>query len=775
MNFLSAGQQSSALGPLRSLALRLLRWAVLLWLVSPVLAMQAPFPINDEPVPEAVDEPRQAEPAPAEADAGEVAEPSPKISGRAPAFGSLIRVPLPITGNVDNRIKAMIQRAQDRAEFEGGARPVLVLEFVPSGSEFGEGTDFTRALALARYLSSRELAGVKTVAYVPHSIKGHAILVAMACEEIIMARDAELGEAGIDEPAEAAIDPTVLAGYRQIAQRRRTIPVEVALGMLDKRLEVLKVETEVSVEYVLREDLDKLQERRAVQSAQVLIPRGELGHFTGAEGRALGFVKYLAGDRQSVARALDLPPEALREDPSLGGEWKAALVGVEGRMDTQSVSRLQSMIAETLRSGRVNLLIVRIDSAGGPLADSLNLANFLAGLDRSEVRTVAYVPDQARGGAALVALACDQLVMHPQAVLGGLDAEQAALEEADAARESVRGALAPAKGRSWSLLAAFVDPQLRVHRYQNRTSGVVAYFSAEELQEQEDPQDWERGPRVTPAEGTLELAGKEAQRLGLASEVVESFDELKQLFGLQDDPELLEPNWAEHLIAALARPELAFLLLVIGGVAVYAELNSPGVGIGGFIASICFLLFFWSKFLDGTAGWLEVLLFLAGVSFLLLEIFVIPGFGVFGLGGGLLIIASLVLASQTFVFPHDSGEVRQLRDSLLVVGGSMVGIILAALVLRRFLPHAPLFNRMLLEPPRYDFAVETPPARGYDFQHLLGQQGVATTQLTPSGKARFGDEMIDVIASTLVERGAAVKVTRVRGSHVYVAPASAAE
>src|SRR5690606_24342931 len=105
---------------------------------------------------------------------------------KQPAVGSLIRVPLPLTGNVDNRIKAMIQRVQDRAKQHPGERPVLVLEFVPSGSEFGEGTDFTRALGLARYLSSRQLAGVKTVAYVPRTIRGHAVLVAMACEEIIM-------------------------------------------------------------------------------------------------------------------------------------------------------------------------------------------------------------------------------------------------------------------------------------------------------------------------------------------------------------------------------------------------------------------------------------------------------------------------------------------------------------------------------------------------------------------------------------------------------------
>src|SRR5688572_27909226 len=149
-----------------------------------------------------------------------------------PAPGYLICWPTPITGVIDNRVKGMIQRALARLD-GGGPRPVLVLEFARGTTEFGEGSDFSRALAWARYLSSRHLAGVKTVAYVPESIKGHAVLVAMACEEIIMHPEAEIGEAGVDEPAEEAIDPAVLSGYKQIASNRRTIPVEVALGMLD--------------------------------------------------------------------------------------------------------------------------------------------------------------------------------------------------------------------------------------------------------------------------------------------------------------------------------------------------------------------------------------------------------------------------------------------------------------------------------------------------------------------------------------------------------------
>ena len=56
-------------------------------------------------------------------------------------------------------------------------------------------------------------------------------------------------------------------------------------------------------------------------------------------------------------------------------------------------------------------------------------------------------------------------------------------------------------------------------------------------------------------------------------------------------------------------------------------MHSPGSGVGGFIAACCFLLYFWGNFLEGRADWLEILMFLVGLVLILLETFVIPGFG----------------------------------------------------------------------------------------------------------------------------------------------------
>src|SRR5690606_29522877 len=125
------------------------------------------------------------------------------------------------------------------------------------------------------------------------------------------------------------------------------------------------------------------------------------------------------------------------------------------------------------------------------------------------------------------------------------------------------------------------------------------------------------------------------------------------------------------------------LLLFVGLAALYAEIQAPGIGLGGFIAGVCFLLFFWNRFFEGTAGWLEVFLFIGGICCVLIEIFILPGVAVFGLGGGLLILSSLILASQTFVLPHNEYQWDQLQNSLVSLLGVFIGLGIAVALMQR--------------------------------------------------------------------------------------------
>jgi membrane-bound ClpP family serine protease len=694
-------------------------------------------------------------------------------------LGMLVRVELPVTDRTVRRVRGFVDRALTRAR-ERQRVPVLIFEFRvgEEGEESAVAGEFIDALKLARTIAGEDLSSVRTVAYVPEELVGHAVLAAIACEDIVMPAEARLGPVGA-KPEEQT-GSTERSAYAEIARRRRTVPAPVALWLLDPSERVLKVETPVSREFVTEEGLEELRERQPIRSVEALrdMIEGQPGELTGSEARRLGLVSFLPSKRTDVAlRALGLPPEAMQEDPTLVGEDRAVRIDLKGPVRSALVHQLQRQIQDEVRENEVNFICVWVDSAGGAPAESIQLARTLADLP-SDVRTVAYVPSRARSDAALVALACDQLVMNPAAELGGSGNYELEPDDVQYVREAIEAPDGPWRQRSWSLVAALIDPGVEVFRCERLDE--VGFFSDAEREtlneklRRADPgaKLWEKGAeQITTPGKPLLIDGQRALEYGLASTTVESFAELKQHFGLEDDPTLLAPGWADFLVDALSSWAAGTVLLVIAFVALYIELSTPGIGIGGFAAAICFLLFFWANHLGGTAEWLEVLLFVAGIGCLLLEVFVIPGFGIFGLGGGVLVLASLVLASQTFVLPQNPYQVAELNRSLLALAGTGVGIAALVVVVRRWLPSTPAFRDVVLAPPEGEEAevIERRESLLDLDESFVGTQGKTTTQLTPSGKARFGDMLLDVITDgDVVPRGATIEVVEIQGNRVLV-------
>lgn len=708
-----------------------------------------------------------SEPEAAEEQAPEKSEPSRSV-------GCLLRLRLPITGSADSVFRSVVERTKTRllAESDGETQPVIVIEFAPLGEAdgYGQGTEFTRALTLARYLTSKDLAGVKTVAYLPKTIKGHGVLVALACDELAMAPTADIGEAGIDEDAKLPIDSSVLEGYRQIAQARRNAPEAVVLGMVDARREVLEVETESSTEFVERDELPDLEQTQTVIEVTPLFPQGNMGIIGAREGRTFGAVSYIAEDRDSLAAFLRLDPDALSEDSGMVADWRPIFYDIQGPITANTVSRARRLIGDEIAKSGANWIGLRINSSGGAPVFGTDLANYIASLEGDNVRTVAYVADEASGIAALAALAADQLVMNRNAMLGGRQAGE--LDEAQllSLRDTVRESLAENTPRSWSLLVATVDPNLEVYRYTNRQSGTQRLYSEAEVDSLPNPANWRQGDAITSAGEVLQLDSDAAEELGIATHVVANVEELQQIYGFDSAPREVRTTWSMELAEALASPSITVLLLVIAFAGVYFELHTPGLGIGGFIAAVALLLFFWSKALNGTVEWLEVLLFVGGVLSIMLEIFVVPGVGIFGLGGALMVVASLVLAGQRFLIPRSTEEFAELQTSLAVVASAGGLMVVVAVLLRRYLPNIPILNDMMLAGPEGDELAELSYRESLaDYSHLVGQRGITTTPLMPSGRADFDGELVDVIADgEVIERGTAVEVTSARGSRVAV-------
>jgi membrane-bound serine protease (ClpP class) len=510
---------------------------------------------------------------------------------------------------------------------------------------------------------------------------------------------------------------------------------------------------------------------------------GRAGKTVGRANRGAGAV----GQTKRGPRALrTLAALALCLPALLGAEAdapkfsRAVLIRFEGSITPITEQYLYRKLDDARRAG-ADLVIVEIDSPGGLLDQSIAMAERLRDL---EARTVAYVPRQAISGGAIVALGCDEIVMAPAALLG--DAGPIFLDHDFVFRHApektrthlvavVRG-LAEAKGRPPALAEAMVDLNVVVFEVKHRGEGTVAYMSEAELDAAPDRDDWEKlRPVHESREGSfLEVNGVRAVELSLAQATVDHRDELKQRYGL-DKWIVLQPTAVDAAISLLNRPLVTGLLFVVGAIALYVELSSPGIGLGGLVAGLCFAIFFWSRFLGGTAGWLEIMLFVAGLCFLAVELFVLPGFGVAGVSGILLILVSLIMAGQSRV-PQTRQEWMTLTANLAALAGAMVVGAVAVYYLSRHFGRLPILNRLVLAPPGggpETTLPERPAGRLVEQQPSgplpLGSRGVAISPLRPAGKARFGRQLADVVTDgDFIERDAPIEVTEVLGNRVVV-------
>jgi membrane-bound ClpP family serine protease len=201
------------------------------------------------------------------------------------------------------------------------------------------------------------------------------------------------------------------------------------------------------------------------------------------------------------------------------------------------------------------------------------------------------------------------------------------------------------------------------------------------------------------------------------------------------------------------------------------ELKMPGVGLPGVVAAICFVLFFWAHSqLHGQIDWLAILLFVLGLILIGLEIFVVPGFGVTGISGTLLVLASLGLVVYGH-WPHTTSEWIGFGNTLAPFGVSLLGSLLGVILIVRYLAHIPVLNRLMLRhgAETGDDEAEPELPMHAELQALIGAIGVAATPLRPAGKTQFGEAFVDVVAEGgYVMPGTRVQVIEVEGGRVVV-------
>ena len=470
---------------------------------------------------------------------------------------------------------------------------------------------------------------------------------------------------------------------------------------------------------------------------------------------------------------------------------RAAVVLLKGVIDEYSQEMLIQRIERAKAEG-AKTVILQLNTPGGLVSAAEAITSYLR--EQHTIRTVAFVDHKALSAGIMIGLSCDELVMAPSSLIGDCApimmtssgdlqslgaAERAKAESpilADFYASSIRNGYDP-------LLTQSMVTMGRVVRYLQNADGTAKRFVDDKDAEPLIKDGWkpvEGVPDpVDKADTLLTVDSKLAERLGLSKGTFASPEAFAAARGLTITQTFV-PRTSEKIIAWLGSPVVRGILIVVLLQAIYFAFGHPGhfwpeaIGIG------TLLLLLGIPMMTGFANWLEVLAILLGLVLLALEVFVIPGFGIAGVLGLILLFGGLVLTfvgnepALPGVFPSLRGTWINLQRGLFVVTAGLACSLVLWIWLNKYLPKLPYFNKLILTATAGDIGslsldrpVETGPA--------VGDVGVAVSDLRPGGSVKFMTESYPdgriaavVSDSGYVPAGTKVVVYEVAGNRVVV-------
>jgi membrane-bound serine protease (ClpP class) len=435
----------------------------------------------------------------------------------------------------------------------------------------------------------------------------------------------------------------------------------------------------------------------------------------------------------------------------------AAVVRLEGKIDDYTRDAFIKRF-NWAKSGGAKVIIVDLDTYGGLVTAGLDLSRFLK--SQTDVRTVAYIGEKAISAGAMIALACDEIVMAAGAQIGDCapiamkddgtiqslgDTERAKSESPileDFRDSAVRNGYDPL------LVQSMVSVKIAVHWVQGptgerrfvdaKTLGTLAALGWAEVQDADVPSP------VDSDMSLLTVRGKTALKLGLARGNAPSYAALASTrnYALRAT---YAPNAVDGLIEWLNYPLIRMLLIVVFALALYAAVHAPGHGLAEIIAVLALALLVGVPLLTGYGQWWEIVVIVIGIVLLGLEIFVLPGFGLPGILGILMIVFGLIM---TFVgsepagpglLPRLEGTWANLRSGLAMVATALASSMVLSMWLRRFLPKLPYLNRLILTTTTGNIDAPPTAANLPEYRPIVGAIGEAISELKPGGSAAFLD------------------------------------
>lgn len=444
----------------------------------------------------------------------------------------------------------------------------------------------------------------------------------------------------------------------------------------------------------------------------------------------------------------DVSADTLTSDKSLVYKFdmKADIMPGLWRQTMQSFNEAEEIGAD--------YVLIHMNTYGGLVqaADSIRTKILNSGIP-----VIVYIDNNAISAGALIAIAAQEIYMRPGGSIGAATVVDATGSPVpDKYQSFMRAAMrATAESHGKDTLITERDTLIKWKRDPLIAEAMV------------DPGTYI--PGIIDTGRVLTLTSEEAISVGYCEGLASSIPEVLEKAGITNY-EIIEYELStlEAIIGFLIHPvfQSILIILIIGGL--YFELQTPGIGFPFAAALVAAVLYFAPLYLEGIAQNWEIVLFGVGLILLGIEIFAIPGFGIAGISGIILMVTGLTLAMiDNIVWEFEGAGLEPFVKSLFLVLFSAFIALIASISLSRKLLDTHLFSPLVLSATQNK-------DEGYigvdsRYRELVGQSATASTSLRPSGRVEIDYEQYDAKSLVgFIEKGDRVRVVKFETGQLYV-------
>ena len=387
------------------------------------------------------------------------------------------------------------------------------------------------------------------------------------------------------------------------------------------------------------------------------------------------------------------------------------IMEIKDQIDVRT-NRYVELALQEAKERNSSHILIEMNTYGGALYDADEIRSALLNLD---IPVYVFIDNNAASAGALISIACDSIYMAPGGSIGAAtvvnQTGEAAPDKYQSYMRSIMRSTAEASGRDPRIAEAMVDEKIEIEG-------------------------------ITKAGEVITFSTSEAIKHGFCEGEFNNTTELLTYLNLDSSKvHRYEVSGTESIISFFINPFISgiLILIIIGGI--YFELQTPGVGFPIMASIIALVLYLVPYYLNGLAENWEILAFVIGLVLIAIEVFVIPGFGIFGILGLILTLGSLVfmmLNNEMFDFEFVPSE--NITRALLTTLTGLFGSIILMLIGGVRLTNSNFFKKVALQ------GVQSK-TEGYSSRFikagLAGKTGTVFSVLRPSGKVEIDGELYD--------------------------------